>query len=94
MQLLEPEMAKRDVVIGKLKQALKEKAERLGDLDKELMRLSASKAADGAILQKTIDDLNNLVDQQAGRYLEWPFYAWEDGSLSHFLCRDGEGTER
>ena len=94
MQLLEPEMAKRDVVIGKLKQALKEKAERLGDLDKELMRLSASKAADGAILQKTIDDLNNLVDQQAGRYLERPFYVWADDSLTHFMCRDGEGTER
>ena len=61
-----PELAKYEDTLSKAKQAMKDKEKKVDSLDRELMKMSADKAAECAVLKKTIDDLNDVVHDQEG----------------------------
>ena len=66
VQSLKQELARREDALSKAKQAVKEKEKKINSLDKDLMKLSADKAAECSLLQRSVDDLNNVVHDQEG----------------------------
>ena len=69
--MLGPELSKRDAVIAKLQEALKEKGDQLAKQDQQLLDLSTRKAAEVGVLEKALGDLRGVAEQQAGEGWVW-----------------------